>query len=378
MSEKELIRVLLVSKPLAPPWNDSSKNLAKDIAVHAKGIQFNIMTTRTYSFPFSHIQSEPVYQTTGTYAPGLKQNAKVFMRMLQADPEISVYHFFFAPNPLTSTVLKWALKFKRKKILHTICSEPKSYKGIKKLVFADKVVALSEDTRDKLRAQGVENVVCIRPGIEMGSSVKGSTNNPYQSYKSDGKLNILFSGDYEYSGAHQVIVSSLEEIFNTLSNARIIFACRPKTRRAFEIERELLNTIRQMGFEEKVVFLNEVPNMLDLIEIADFAVFPAISLYHKMDMPLVLLECLAREVPLVVSHLPSLEILGTEGAALLISPHQRREFAQAVIRLGQDSALRKTMGEKGRRLVESEFNIQKISEQYEALYRELGTRVNAS
>ena len=32
-----MARILMVSKPVAPPWNDSSKNLVRDVAGHLRG-----------------------------------------------------------------------------------------------------------------------------------------------------------------------------------------------------------------------------------------------------------------------------------------------------------------------------------------------------
>ena len=363
--------VFMVTKPMAPPWDDSSKKLARDIALHAGNTAFRVMSVPGHSFSARHITAEPVYAFSGDYAPGLRQNLRAFLRLLRKDSDVDVYHFFFAPNPVTSKILKWLMKAKRGKTVHTICSEPKSYAGVKDLVFADRVVALSEDTREKLSAAGVPDVICIPPGIDLAETTRVERENPYTPFKKEGEFSVLFTGDYEHSGAHKTVIRSLDRLFVQCPRAKVYFACRRKTPAAAALELSAQEEVENSGFGARVQFLEEVPSMMDLIRAMDLCVFPAASLYRKMDVPLVLIEALANGVPLVVSDLPPLEILVEGGAAEVIPAQEPDAFAQAVAQLGQDAGRRRRMAENGRRLVEEKFNIQVVAARYETLYREL-------
>jgi phosphatidylinositol alpha-1,6-mannosyltransferase len=363
--------VFMVTKPMAPPWDDSSKKLARDIAVHAGGTAFRVMSVSGHSFSARHITAEPVYASSGDYAPGRGQNLRVFLRLLRRDSDVDVYHFFFAPNPITSNVLKWLMKPKRRKTVHTICSGPRSYAGVKNLVFADRVVALSEDTREKLCAAGVPNVIYIPPGIDLAETTKVKKGNPHTPFKKEGEFSVLFSGDYEYSGAHMTVIRSLARLFVQCPQAKLYFACRRKTPAAAALELSAQEEVEKSGFGARVQFLEEVPSMMHLIQAMDLCVFPAASLYRKMDLPLVLIEALANGVPLVVSDLPSLKILGEGGAAEVIPAQDPEALARAVAHLGQDAGLRRRMAENGRRLVAEKFDIRAVAARYETLYREL-------
>jgi phosphatidylinositol alpha-1,6-mannosyltransferase len=363
--------VLMVTKPMVPPWDDSSKNLARDIALHAANTAFRVMSTPGHSFSARHITAEPVYASSGAYAPGLGQNLRAFLRLLRRDSDVDVYHFFFAPNPVTSGVLKGLMKARRRKTVHTICSEPRSYAGVKRLIFADRVVALSEDTCEKLCASGVRNVIYIPPGIDLAEATEPKREESHSPLKKEGEFSVLVTGDYEYSGAHMTVIRSLDRLFAECPQAKVYFACRRKTPAGAALELSAQEEVGKSGLGARVEFLREIPSMLDLIRAMDLCVFPAASLYRKMDVPLVLIEALANGVPVVVSDLPPLGVLGEAGAAEVIPARDPEAFVRAVARLGQDAALRRRMAEKGRRLAAEKFDIRAVAARYESLYREL-------
>lgn len=52
--------VLFVSKPVEPPWNDSSKNLVRDVAGHLQRNRPRVMVRRGGLNPLEIGQGEPV------------------------------------------------------------------------------------------------------------------------------------------------------------------------------------------------------------------------------------------------------------------------------------------------------------------------------
>lgn len=104
--------VLMVSKPIVPPWSDSGKNLVRDIVAHTPGYRFHVLVTRGAPAPFPDAVAEPIYGDAGAYAPSLAENLRVLRRLARPD-RVPLYHFFFAPNPRTSTAARWILRLKR-------------------------------------------------------------------------------------------------------------------------------------------------------------------------------------------------------------------------------------------------------------------------
>ncbi len=89
---------LLISKPIAPPWTDSNKNLVRDLARGLTRTRARVMVPEGSTFEGA--VSEPVYRAAGAYAPSRAANARVLARLITG-PRADVWHFFFAPNPLT-------------------------------------------------------------------------------------------------------------------------------------------------------------------------------------------------------------------------------------------------------------------------------------
>ena len=89
---------LLVSKPIVPPWTDSNKNLVRDLARAFTRTRPRVMVTRGATFEGA--ESDAVYDAAGAYAPSRAANARVLARLMLG-PRVDLWHFFFAPNPLT-------------------------------------------------------------------------------------------------------------------------------------------------------------------------------------------------------------------------------------------------------------------------------------
>ena len=53
--------VLFVSKPLVPPWTDSGKNLARDIAAAGERYCYHVLGTPGADAPGPNAVVEPVY-----------------------------------------------------------------------------------------------------------------------------------------------------------------------------------------------------------------------------------------------------------------------------------------------------------------------------
>jgi glycosyltransferase involved in cell wall biosynthesis/ubiquinone/menaquinone biosynthesis C-methylase UbiE len=347
--------------------------LAKEIVTHSKGAEYVVLGQDGYVPPNSNIRSEPLFKSSGAYQPGLFQNFLTLLRLLKPDRGIDIYHFFYAPGRLSSIVLRTLLHFKKQKTVHTLCSRPKDYRSTRKLLFADRIVALSEEARKELELADCLHVETIYPCIRVPSQEEISKVDPSKwSWVREGaKAVVLYPGDYEFSGGHEVLLACLPAVLREEPEVKVVFACRRKTKRAKEIEDEVKTKVREAGFESQVVFLNEVDDMLSLIRACDLTVFPAKSLYRKMDLPLTLLESLALERPLVVSNLAPLAELVTQDVGFVVRQGDREGLAERILELVRNPGLRALLGEKGRKRVEEEYSPRKAALQYEEIYREL-------
>ncbi|MFO0676727.1 MAG: glycosyltransferase family 4 protein [Polyangiaceae bacterium] len=367
-------RVLFVSKPIAPPWHDGSKNLVRDVASHLERAEPTVLTVPGAPSIGPRVKMEAVYEEGGRFTPALLANARVLARLLRGDAQ-DVWHFVFAPNAASSTAANVAIRARRAlgwkgTVVQTIASAPRTFEGVSRFVFGDKVVALSEWTRGRLLGAGVtgrELVVippCARAPAPVDAATKAAVRRRYD--LGEGPV-ILYPGDYEVSSGAATVARAVGAVVRSLPTARVVFACREKTPRArpaaLKLQRELLDLAvhtRHVG---------EVDDMGALLGTADVVVFPVDDLYGKVDVPLVLLEALALGIPLVLARGGPLESIPT---AEFVDPGDDAALARAVVAiLGTEGGASPTgpgLARAGRDLYEARFTPAVVARAYEGLY----------
>lgn len=344
--------VLLVTKPLVPPWTDGSKNLARDLVLHARRTRFHCLVgpehPRGALAWWRQAVVPPVfdgiYGSESHYAPSVAQNARVAFRLARPDA-IPTYHFFFAPNPRTSAIVRTLFAVKRRRLVHTVASEPVG----KPTFFADTHLAVSEYTAERLRAAGARDVHVVLPGITPLASVP----NPDRARFGlpDGARLVLFAGDLSEGGGAEPLADAVLSTPDTV----LILACRPKGAGRDATEARLRARLGARG-----VFLGVVDSMPTLLASVDLVAMPATSLAGKVDLPLVLLEAMQLGRPVLVSAGGPLEELGGEGDGVHVV--ERREGALAAA-LG-----RPISGAGGPARVRDVFSAERMARAVEAHY----------
>ena len=369
----ELKDVLMVSKPLAPPWQDSNKNLTKNIISYVNNVKFHVLTPKGYKFDKENVISEDIYQSTGDYAPALAQNLQAFFHLITKSRHIDLFHFFFTPNVKTSLILKHLFKIKKEPCIHTVTSTPKDLKDIDTLLFADRIITLSDYTQKKLQERDIENVLRIYPGLDL---TEIDNFDPYAlKFRRENNLMdsyiIMFAGDYEFSAANKTIIESIPPIVSKYPTAKFIFACRNKTERAKSIEDELKQYCIDLGIDKYVMFIGTADNMLEIIQSIDICIFPVKSLYAKMDIPLVLLECMAYAKPVIISDIAPLNEVMLEDIGFKVPVDDTDALVLRLFDLLHSNFLRMEKGFNGRKAVEKHFNMKVLASKYEEVYQEI-------
>jgi glycosyltransferase involved in cell wall biosynthesis len=323
--------------------------------------------------PAAGVICEPIYPAEGGYSPGLAQNARVFVRGLRPGG-VAIYHYFFAPNPITSVAGRLQRLAARIKTVQTVCSAPASFAHIRRMLFTDRVVVLSRSTEQQMIAAGVEpdRLRLIRPGIEPLSRLDPARREVVRNLHGVGSEPlIVFPGDYEFSTAATTVARAAPLIVAEQSAATLLFACRIKSEASREIRQRLESDIGAAGIADRVRFLDTVADMPSLMGAADLVVMPAESLYAKMDAPLVLLEAMSQGVPLVLADVPPLDEIVALGAALGVTPGSPSELAAAALRILAEPNLSRSLGERGERAVGEQFSAKGMARRVESVYEEL-------
>lgn len=369
-------KVLLISKPVSPPWNDSSKNLTRDLAAHLVHYRPIILSKPGSRSDFSAgIQVKEVYsQDTGGFAPSLGDNGRVFLHLLTSS-KADLWHFFFAPNPRTSMVAKWLTRFRRIPSIQTICSAPAPAVDPRPLMFADHIVVLSKFTEQRLLLLGInrDTITRITPAVRAVAVPDEEEKRDAQQkhgLPTNGHL-LVYPGDLEFGSGAELSILTLADLPRGLG-AHLVMACRIKTPKAYEREQKLRALARELKVSSSMSWVGETNHIHSLLALADLVMLPSDDLYAKMDLPLVLIEAMSLGRPVLIAQGTPAEELAENRGAIAVAP-QREAISIATRNLLEQVDERKKIGEIAHRVFEEQYRPDRMASAYERVYRRVLT-----
>ena len=366
--------VLFISKPLVEPWNDSAKLVVRDQVTHGERYRYRVLTPPDAPSWGPEVTNDPVYAAAGPFRPRLLDKARVLGRCLRPGPA-AIVHYVFAPNPLTSTVGRVARRLSSGvRTVQTVPSAPRSYEGVARLLFTDRVLAMSRDTLDKLAAAGVprDRLRLVRPGIVPLAPPDASEIRRRREELGfgPGPL-VVYPGDYEFSRAAAIVAQAAPAILRQCPEATLVFACRLKTGEAAQHQRRIDAELTAAGLAGRYRFINRLPAMPLFLGAVDLVVMPAESLFAKMDAPLVILEAMSQRVPCLVADVPPLSEIVELGGASPIPPDDPGRLADEVLRLIADPGQQAELGARAEAALHQHFSAHAMAAAVEAVYDEL-------
>jgi glycosyltransferase involved in cell wall biosynthesis len=368
-------RVLFVSKPVVPPWNDGSKNLVRDIAAHLTRARPTVLTTPGSQPLGDRVTAEPVYRSGGGFAPALSANARVLARLLTGDAH-DVWHFVFAPNHASSGAARFARRARRAagwrgRVVQTVASAPRRFEDAPRMLFGDRVVVLSDWMRARLVGAGAPSrdiqVIppCASPPDVPTPDALARVRARYA--LGDGPI-VVYPGDYEVSTGAATVARAAASMLQQVPSARVVFACRMKTAGAAAAREATLAVTSGPGLVDRVAHVGEIADLHALLAAASVVAFPVDDLYGKVDIPLVVLEALSLGVPLVLARGGPLE---TVASARFVEPGDPGALAGQIVDLLSHDEAARDLGARGQREFAARFSPRVVAAAYDALYEEL-------
>lgn len=369
-----MAEILLITRPLTPPWDEGSKNIAWHLASRAKQNHYHILTTEDsgLSQDLQHITLRNVYSSGNLNIT--QQLRLLWFLTTRSDSSIDIYHTIFVPTPVTSSVVSVITRVRNKKFIQTV---PSLYRDItpriaRRIFTSDRVIALSDWTAEKLADYGIKHILRINAGVDVEkfspSNDKNEQRTKYR-FHMDMPL-VLYSGELTRLGSLPIMLSVVRQVLSSTNDIQFLFACPTRLPEDFIARKNAIRQIQAMGFSERVHFLGDVNDFSELLRICDMLVYPVSNMAGKIDTPLTVLEAMATELPLIISDLPPLNEVLKESAGIAVQVDDERAFTEAIIEMAKDPVLRKELGKRGREVVIDNFNISKMVHSYERLYRE--------
>ncbi len=203
-----------------------------------------------------------------------------------------------------------------------------------------------EDQWDKVRVAR-----CGLNGEWFADDVTGRDNGAGGAPRPDGgELRLLSVGRLEREKGHSVLLEALAGLGQRGVPVHLDLV--GDGTRLEALQRQA----RELGIEDRVTFAGAVgqDRIRDHYRRADAFCLPSLG----EGIPVVLMEALATGLPAIASNTMGIPELIEDGATGLLVPAGRPdELATAIERLAADPALRRRLGETGRRKVIEEFNL---------------------
>lgn len=249
-------------------------------------------------------------------------------------------------------------------LVQTVHGLDETFKGTKKLKawlytflnhhftkkYFDKVQAVSSDIQNRLTGKiDAARLLTIHNSVSTADiKVTGSSG------QVRAELGISENQPVIGSAGRMVPVKRYDDF---LKAAKIILDSRPQARFVLAGDGPLLDGLRalagKLGIRNEVVFTGFRDDVLDVIN--TFDIFAVSSLNE--GIPMVVLEAMALEKPIVTTNVGGMpEIISDNISGFLVDQGDIRGLASACIRLLDDSALRRKIGQASRKRVEEEFS----------------------
>jgi glycosyltransferase involved in cell wall biosynthesis len=375
-----VIETLIVSRPVAPPWNDSGKNLVRDLVTHCTEVQHRVLSVRGFSLDLGHVTEEPIYTSDDAFRPKLADQARVFARLLRPGGRRIVHFVLPWEDERSRRLARVALSFRHQAVVQTLLTAPRSSAGMRKRLFGNRIVTLSEHTTRLLEAAGVPGVVHIPPGVTPPQS-SGTSDRALFREEFDLAADrpvVVYPGDYGASRAAETFAEAVEKLASVL-DVTFVFACRHKRLGDEAEEGRLRARLAHLVERRRVRFVGETDRIRGLLAAADLVCLPAASSSGMTDIPLVLLEALAAGTPVLVGDVaPMNEVLGTHRqrperpVGQAVDPNDAEAVATAIAAMVCDRDALREMGKAGRKWIDARFHARYMGAAHEMLYLSLG------
>jgi glycosyltransferase involved in cell wall biosynthesis len=366
-------KILFITRPIAPPWDEASKNfaynLAKEVAKNNSDLEVHILTNGILSNLPKNVIQHSIY-TSSQNDFGFLQKVYLLRYLLRytfLSTKYDIVHLFFTPTNLTSWILQGLLqKVKIIQTVATIRDDLFSNKKIKKIMFGDIIATYSVYSKNKLQKLGFNNVVKIYPGIDLQDY------RPKNNDKNEDNFIINFTGEYIRLNAMDDVIESFKKVSSRVPNTKLSLAVRVKNEKDAVRKKEVTEKLKEYGLLNKVSFHDDGSfKMSDIYNLADISIFPVQNMLGKFDVPLAVVEAMACEKPVVISDIPILKEFSNENNSIRIKAGNVEELTDAILALYNDSKRLQDLGETARHYVKENFDIKKAAQKYSKIYTSL-------
>lgn len=175
---------------------------------------------------------------------------------------------------------------------------------------------------------------------------------------------VLFLGRLAANKGIDYLIHAIPLVLKAVPDAKFIICGEGEEKPHVE------DYIDKAGVRDHIQFLGKVnlDQMVELYSNSAMFVFPSINRLEAFGI--VQLESMACSTPVIASNIPGVNNVMENGkSGILVEPRDAEGLAAAIIKILKDPDLARSMGIRGRQLVETKYNWKTIGDQIEEIYR---------
>lgn len=236
--------------------------------------------------------------------------------------------------------------------------------------FSDKVIAVSEDTRNFHKIKGRisdKKIITIYNGIDLSRYHLENKTAPTSEKRKSLNLpetGLIFSTVAvlrEQKGI-QYMIDAVANIKKEIPNFYYLIVGDGEYREA------LKEKVSEKQLENTVIFIGHREDINEILVACDVFVLPTLI----EALPTVLIEAMASKKPAIASNVGGVpEMIEDLKNGILTAPENVEELEKACIKLGKDEILRKHLGEQGAIIAQEKFEINNTINKIKHLYMSL-------
>lgn len=373
------MKILLLTRPICPPWDEASKNFAYTLANNIENAQIHLLTHgKLEGLPENVIQHSIYSSSKWNWTQ--KVRAYIFLIkefFAKGGKNYNILHSFFTPTKLNVSALKVLIGGKKIKTIQTLATlrdDLYSDEHIKKIIHADLIVAYSDYAKEKLEKIGFENVKRIYPGIDLIDYCPKEKDEELMKRYNIGQDDFVinFTGEYVRLDAIDDVTECFIDLAKENKNFHLQLACRIKNQKDADKKRKVVERLKESGYIDQVSFLDDQGyKMSDIYNLCDISIFPVRTMAGKFDIPLAVIEAMACGKPVIASNIERLRYFLNDKNSILINPGDCEALKEKILELYNNPKKSTELGIAGKEYVTQNFDIVKIVKEYEEIYKSL-------
>ncbi|HYI65841.1 MAG TPA: glycosyltransferase family 4 protein [Candidatus Limnocylindrales bacterium] len=294
--------LLLTSHPIAPPRDSADKEIAYGVAQALSAEHRFVYFGRAGAPRLAGMPGRRIPVLSWTGRPGLAERAQVALAGIVVEQTVDMVHAVLTIGPQFAGYAAARRRLPdrfRRPVLHTVPAIVDA-SGLDGRDALGPTVAMSESSAASLRNAGFPVVGCVPPAVDLERWLAVP--------RPTGPAIVMFAGHHGANDGGPDAIRGFRAA--ALDSGALVLAMRPRGGEDERVEQAALARIGAEAGLRELTVLGVVDDMPALVAKSSLVLMVPRALRGKADVPIIVLEAMATGRPVVVSDLPSFELLG--------------------------------------------------------------------